>query len=176
MLEIDVTLEEGYDEENEKFVAIRSFTVRLEHSLVSLSKWESLWEEPFLGKKDKTQKQALSYVEMMILDDNLPPEIFHNLVENHLQEINDYITAKMSATTVPKTSGAPSQETHTSELIYYWMITLNIPVEFEHWHLNRLLMLIQVINYKNDPNQSKLSPKDRRALNRARRQQHNTKG
>jgi hypothetical protein len=175
MLEIDVVVKDGYDEENEKFVAAETFKVRLEHSLVSLSKWESLWEVPFLGKGEKTQKQTLSYIELMLLDE-IPPEVFRKLVERHLGEVNDYISAKQTATTVPTSKGPASRETYTAELIYYWMISLKIPVEFENWHLSRLLTLIRVINYKNDPKQSKMSAKDRRALNRARRDQNNTRG
>jgi hypothetical protein len=175
MLEIDVVMKDGYDETEEKFVAAETFKVRLEHSLVSLSKWESLWEVPFLGKEEKTQKQTLSYIEMMLLDE-IPPEVFRRLVERHIGEVNDYVSAKQTATTVPQSKGPANREAYTAELIYYWMIKLNIPVEFESWHLSRLLTLIRVINYKDDPKQSKMTSKDRRALNRARRDQHNTRG
>jgi hypothetical protein len=177
MLEIDVVLDEDYDEETESFVPKTSYRVSLEHSLVSLSKWESLWEVPFLGKETKTHQQTLSYIEMMILDDKVPPGVFQKLVERHLPAVNDYIGAKHTATTVPPgPSTARSQETITSELIYYWMISLNIPVQFENWHLGRLLTLIRVVNFKNDPKTTKMSQKDRRALNRARLSKHNTRG
>src|SRR5688500_5980524 len=152
MLEIQVTLEEGFDEKNSKFVASSSFTVRLEHSLFSVSKWESVWEEPFLGKKEKTRKQTVSYIEMMILDDNLPPGVFQKLIEHNLQEIMNYVTADNTATKVYTDPNSPqSREIITSELIYYWMISMNVPVEFQHWHLNRLITLIRVINLKNSP-------------------------
>lgn len=176
MLEIDVEIETGYDETTEKFVTVSSFKVQLEHSLVSLSKWESVWEEPFLGKKDKTQKQTLSYVEMMILNDDLPPEVFRNLLENHLEEVKDYIGAKMTATTIRNDPNAPqNREIVTSELIYFWMISMNIPVEFQHWHLNRLITLVSVINLKNSP-KKKMTAAERRNLNKSRLAQHNTRG
>jgi len=177
MLEIDVFMDEAYDERTKEFVRTNPVRVRLEHSLVTLSKWESLWEIPFLGKEEKTQEQLLSYLKIMIVDDDISPEVFQKLVENHVSEVSDYIAAKQTATTVPNVPGAVgNSETKTAELIYYWMITLNIPVEFQHWHLNKLLMLIRVINFKNDPKKTQMSLKDRRALNRARRQQLNTRG
>jgi hypothetical protein len=176
MLEIQVTLEEGYDEESSKFITSSSFTVCLEHSLSSVSKWESAWEEPFLGKKDKTQKQTVSYIEMMILNEDLPPGVFRKLIENHLEEIMNYVSADMTATKLHVDPNSPqSRETITSELIYYWMISMNIPVQFEHWHLNRLITLIRVINLKNSP-KKKMSPTERRNLNRQRLQQRGTSG
>jgi hypothetical protein len=176
MLEIDVVLGESYDEKIEKFVEPETFRVILEHSLVSVSKWESIWEEAFLGKKEKTQKQTISYLEMMILNDDLPPGVFHKLVQNHLEEIQTYITADMSATKLHNDPNAPQdREVKTSELIYYWMISMNIPVEFEHWHLNRLLTLIRVVTLKNSP-KKKMSPSERKNLNRSRLAQHATRG
>lgn len=176
MLEIDVVLDENYNEDTSEFVANRKVTVRLEHSLVSVSKWESVWEESFLGKKEKTTEQTLSYVKLMLLNDNLPPEIFQKLVDKHLDEVKTYVAAPMTATklyTDPNTP--PSRETITSELIYYWMISMNIPVEFERWHLNRLITLIRVINLKNTP-KKKMSLNERRELNRARLSKHTTRG
>lgn len=168
MLEINVATEESFDEERNVFVVTKSFRVGLEHSLVSASKWESLWKEAFLGKKEKTAPQTLSYVKFMILNDELPPGVFHKLIENHLQEVETYIADSMTATKLYSDPNAPqSRETITTELIYYWMISLNIPVEFQHWHLNRLITLIRTVNLKNAPKR-KMSAKERRDLNRAR--------
>jgi hypothetical protein len=176
MLEIDVTLEESYDEKVSKFVASNSFKVQLEHSLVSVSKWESFWEEPFLGKKEKTDNQSISYVKLMILNVHLPPGVFQRLVGEHLETIKNYVSAPMTATKLYNNpNAAQSREIVTSELIYYWMISMNIPVEFENWHLNRLLTLIRVINLKNAP-KKKMSAGDRRNLNRQRLSRHNTRG
>jgi hypothetical protein len=176
MLEIDVSLEESFDESSSKFVVTKSFRVKLEHSLVSASKWESVWKEAFLGKKDKTSPQTLSYVECMILNDELPPGVFLKLVTHHLDEIREYIADEMTATKIYTDPHAPAaREIVTTELIYYWMISLNVPVEFQHWHLNRLMTLIRTINVKNTP-QKKMTMKDRRDLNRARLSQHNTRG
>jgi hypothetical protein len=176
MLEIDVASNELYDEKTEKFIAWGSFKVKLEHSLISVSKWEGLWEQAFLGKKEKTSEQTLSYVKMMILDENVPPEVFNNLVNRHLEEVRNYINAPMTATKLPSSQNSQqSQETITTELIYYWMISLNIPVEFENWHLNRLITLIRVINLKNSP-KKKMSLSERRNLNRQRLSRNNTQG
>lgn len=176
MLEIRVGLEEGYDEESSKFVTTSSFTVRLEHSLSSVSKWESVWEEPFLGKKEKTQKQTISYIEMMILNEDLPPGVFPKLIEKHLEEVKDYVSAERTATKIWLDPNSPqSRETITSELIYYWMISMNIPVQFEHWHLNRLITLIRVINLKNSP-KKKMTAAERKNLNRQRLAKLRTRG
>lgn len=176
MLEIDVATEEAYDEERGKFVVQQSFRVRLEHSLVSASKWESLWKEAFLSKKDKTPQQTLSYVRFMILNDEMCPGVFQKLVTDHLPTIEEYIADSMTATKIYTDPNTPqSRETITTELIYYWMISLNIPVEFQHWHLNRLITLIRTVNVKNTPKR-KMSAKERRELNRARLAKHNTKG
>jgi hypothetical protein len=176
MLEIVVKLKEEYDEDTERFIVSDSFKVYLEHSLVSMSKWESVWEQPFLGKEEKTTDQTLSYVKMMILNDDLPPEILEKVLNNHLREIQAYILAPNTATRLPKRQNAiRSMETITSELIYYWMISLNVPVQFENWHINRLITLIEIINIKNSP-KKKMSVAERRALNNQRRAKYNTRG
>lgn len=176
MLELDVVMEEFFDETTSKFVTTDSIKVRLEHSLFSMSKWESFWEEAFLGKKDKTHEQTISYVRFMIIDNDLPSEVFEKLIESHLPTVNNYITAAMTATKLYNNPNTPqSREIVTSELIYYWMISLNVPVEFEHWHLNRLITLIRVINLKNSP-KKKMSNAERRNLNRQRLSSHNTRG
>lgn len=176
MLEIDVALAESYDEDSQRFGVSNSCRVRLEHSLVSASKWESVWKKPFLGKVDKTPQETLSYVKFMILNDDLPPGVFLELIKEHLEEIKDYIADPMTATTLYTDPQAPpSRETITTELIYYWMISMKIPVEFENWHLNRLITLIRTVNIKNSPKR-KMSAKDRRELNRARLAKYNTKG
>jgi len=176
MLEVTVYMGESYDEEAARFVGTDPVYVHLEHFLVSLSKWESVWEESFLKQNEKTHQQTVSYVAMMLLD-KISDDVFGKLVEKHIPEINEYITSKQTATTVPTDPSAPqNRETVTAELIYYWMIELGIPMECQHWHLNRLLMLIRVVNFKRDPKTKKMSTKDRRALNRARRQKLNTRG
>lgn len=176
MLEITVATEESWDEERAVFVVTKSFRVALEHSLVSASKWESLWKEAFLAKKDKTPQQTLSYVNFMILNDELPPGVFQKLVNDHLETIKDYIADPMTATKLYTDPNAPqSREIITTELIYYWMISLNIPVEFQHWHLNRLITLIRTVNIKNSPKR-KMSVRERRDLNRARLAKQNGKG
>jgi hypothetical protein len=175
MLEIDVPIEESFDETNNKIV-VTTFRVRLEHSLVSASKWESLWKVAFLGKKDKTAQQNLSYMKCMILNDDLPPGVFQKLVGGYFDQIKDYIADEMTATKLYTDPNAPqSRETVTTELIYYWMISLNIPVEFQYWHLNRLITLIRTVNLKNSPKR-KMSSKERRDLNRSRLAKHNTRG
>jgi hypothetical protein len=175
MLEIDVEREVSFDETTEKFV-VSKFRVTLEHSLVSMSKWESIWEEPFLGLKEKTSEQTISYVRMMILGDDPPPEVFQKLLKDHLSQINAHIAAKMTATRISESrNSSGSREIITSELIYYWMFSMSIPMECQFWHLNRLITLIRVFNAKNAP-KKKMSAAERRALNKQRLAKHKTRG
>lgn len=151
MLVLTVNTEEAYDEEKEEFVALESVVLRLEHSLVSLSKWEAIWEKPFLSSDEKTDEETFSYIETMCLDE-MPSGTLDKLTNEHLEAINNYINAKMTATWFNETpKNTRSAEVITAELVYYWMIALGVPFECQHWHLNRLLTLIQVCNVKNSP-------------------------
>lgn len=180
MLVIIVHGEEQFDESSGEFVNGDFVKLELEHSLVSLSKWESLHEKPFLGQGEKTTEEVLSYVKMMILGEEPPPEIFSRINNDNFAAINTYINEKMTATwfTEPKSTQG-SHEVVTAELIYYWMIAFNIPFECQHWHLNKLLTLIKVCNIKNAPkdkmNRSEMVAQ-RRLLNDQRRAQFGTSG
>ena len=179
MLVIEVPLNEGWDEKNRKFVVTESFTLEMEHSLATLSKWESFFEKPFLNGEDKTRDETLWYIRSMITTPNVPPEVFFKLSAENFEEINKYIDAKMTATTFREATETKNTEIITAEIIYYWMIALNIWLECEHWHLNRLLALIKVCNLKNSP--PKKRPRDemiaeRKALNDARRAKYGSKG
>lgn len=176
MLELDVVLQESFDETTNRFVKTETVRVELEHSLVALSKWESVFEKPFLGPNEKTPEETIAYVEMMIVRPKLSPEAFQKLLTKHLEEIKRYVAGKNTGTTLPKLPNKPApNETISSELIYYWMDSLNIRTEAERWHLNRLFTLIQVHAVKNAPKQ-KMSPEERRALNLRRRAQNNSRG
>lgn len=152
MLTITLHSTELWDEATESFQKDPNGDVvlELEHSLVSLSKWESKFEKAFLGKQEKTSEEVLGYVEAMIISQDYPPDVFEKLTQSHIAQINAYIDSKQSATTfgdMPKQRGR--NETITSELIYYWMVAFNIPFECQTWHLNRLFSLVRICNMKN---------------------------
>jgi len=180
MLQITIPAVELWDERKQEFVTTKEQTLQLEHSLVSLSKWESKWCKPFLTKQEKTFEETLDYIKCMTITQNVDPEVYNHLTNENIEEINKYIEAPMTATYFSDDKTAKSsREQITAELIYYWMIALNIPFECQKWHLNRLLTLIKVCNIKNQP-PKKRSRKEimsrNAALNAARRKQLNTKG
>ena len=176
---ITIPSAELWDSKNEKFVYTKEQTIVLEHSLVSLSKWESKWHKPFLGKEKKSAEETLDYIRCMTLTQNVDPGVYRYLTNKNIEEINDYIDDVMTATWFGDDKNAkPSNKTITSELLYYWMISLNIPFECQKWHLNRLITLIKVCNEENKP-KKKISKKEaysrNSALNAARRAKLNSK-
>lgn len=179
MLKITIPAIELYDERTETFSSSKEQTINLEHSLLSLSKWESKWCTPFLSKDDKTIDESIDYIRCMTITSNVDPEIYNNITIDNIRQVKEYIDAPMTATTFPKDDKTPNREIMTAELIYYWMVALAIPFSCEKWHLNRLLTLINVCNVKNQP-PKKMNKKEvmRRnaAINAARKQQMNTSG
>jgi hypothetical protein len=180
MLQITIPAIEQWDEQKQEFIQTKGQTLRLEHSLVSLSKWESKWNKAFLSKSEKTQEEVLDYIKCMTVTPNVDPEIYNGLTAEHIEQINKYIEAPMTATCFSEDkSNKNNREIVTAELIYYWMIALNIPFECQKWHLNRLLTLVRVCNIKNSPPKKmgkRATVNHYAQLNAARRQQHNTRG
>lgn len=181
MLTINVPLTaEGWDDDKQEFLEPSVKTLELEHSLVSLSKWESKWKKPFYSKKELSAEETLDYIKCMTLTNNVSSDVYDHLTRENIKDVMDYIADSMTATTFGREEkGQGNKETITSELIYYWMIASNIPFECETWHLNRLITLIRVCSVKNTP-PKKRSARDimsrNAALNAARRKQMNTKG
>lgn len=172
--------QELWDEKNEVFIHIndKDVVLRLEHSLISISKWEAKYHVPFLSS-NKTDAQILDYIKCMALND-VDEDVYSRLTPENIRAINAYIADPMTATTVhDNATNKRSNEIVTSELIYYWMIAYGIPVEFEKWHINRLIMLIRVCSAKNSTDQ-KMTKNEilsrNRALNAARRAKLHTKG
>jgi hypothetical protein len=170
MLRIAIPISpEGWDEEKEEFIEPQTVTLELEHSLASISKWESKWHIPFFSKTEKTAEETLDYIKCMMLTPNVDPDIYKYFSNSNIEEINAYIDDSMTATTFPKEDEKDKQskkETVTAELVYYWMFSLGIPLEFENRHINTLLTLIRVFNVKNAADK-KLSPKEAAARNKA---------
>lgn len=179
MLRLVVVTSENFDEATSTIVPADSFVMELEHSLVSLSKWESRWEIPFIDTEDKTDEQVLDYIRCMFLGEEFPEKALEFLTKEQYEQIRAHIDAKMTATTFRESKNQSNGEMVTAELIYYWMIALTIPFECENWHLNRLLTLVRVCNIKNTPPDKKSrreSNAERKALNAQRRAQFGTRG
>ena len=180
MLTITIPGMEYWDEVNEQFITSKAQTLQLEHSLVSLSKWESKWHKSFIHTKEKTDEEVLDYIRCMTTTQNVDPEVYNRLTRKNIDEINQYIDNPMTATTFSEDkNGKRNKEIITAEVIYYWMVSLNIPPEYQKWHLNRLITLIRVCNVKNTPSKKRSMREimaQNRALNEARKKQLNSKG
>ena len=181
MLTIKVPISpEGWDDKKQEFIEPEYQTLQLEHSLVSLSKWESKWCKPFLSSI-KSDEEMLDYIKCMTVTKNMDPNIYNYLTTSNVIEIKDYIDAPMTAMKFPNNrSSKLSRDIITSDIIYYWMITLNIPIdECQKWHLNRLIALIRVCDIKNSPPKKKSQREimeEYARINAERRKQLNTKG
>ena len=182
MIRILLPEKELYDEVNNKFVYLPSRELILEHSLVSISKWESKWHKSFLNTDDKSFDEVMDYIKCMCVEELEDENDLYRLSEENVSDINAYIQDSMTATTFSDFSdnkNIKSREIITSEIIYYWMIANNIPFECQYWHLNKLLTLIKVCSIKNSP-EKKMSTSEilsrNKALNAARRKKMNSKG
>ena len=159
MLRIDIPAGETFNNETNEFIECKGCSIALEHSLVSISKWESKWHKPFLTKEQKTSEEMLDYIKCMTLTQNVDPNVYLVLSKDNIEKIQAYMDDPMSATWFSEHSANKNGEVVTSELIYYWMISLQIPIEFQKWHLNRLMTLIRVCDVKNQPTK-KMKPND----------------
>ena len=180
MLQIVIPALEYWDEEKERFVSEKEQVLQLEHSLISLSKWESKWCKSFLSTKELSREENMDYIRCMTITKNVSPDTYRRLTNQHIEQINEYIKAPMTATTFREGRGAKGRKRIiTAELIYYWMVAFNIPVEFQKWYLNRLLTLIRVCEIENSPKKKQSANdilRENAALNAARKAQLKTKG
>ncbi len=180
MLQITIPAIELWDERTQRFVESKEQKLQLEHSLVSLSKWESKWCKAFLGKAEKTDEEVRDYIRCMTITQNVDPNIYNYLTRDNFKKVNDYIQLPMTATTFnEKIQGRGRNQIVTAEVIYSWMFALQIPIDCQKWHLNKLLTQIRTCNIMNQPSK-KMNKKDvisqNAALNAARRQRLNSKG
>lgn len=176
MLQITIPAFSYFDEIREEFIDVKKdTTLQLEHSLKSIAKWEAKWKKPFIGNSrtpPKSREELIDYIRCMTLTQNVDPVVYVGITNSILQAVTEYIEDPMTATWFSEDSKKkPNSEIITAEIVYYWMISLNIPLECEKWHLNRLITLIRVCSIKNQP-PKKMNPKQalskRRALNAAR--------
>lgn len=168
MLVINVSSVDLFDEAKQEFIQTPIATLTLEHSLVSISKWESKYEKPFLGDSEKTPEETLDYIRCMSAEP-IPDDVLARITRVESDLINQYISSAQTATTfkeLPGQAGKRSSEYVTAELVYYWMVALNIPFECQYWHFNRLMTLIKVTNLKNQP-PKKMSRREAMNQNRA---------
>lgn len=180
MLQIDVPEMEYFDDSTQEFFYRKKQTLFLEHSLISISKWESMYKKPFLDSSSKTTQETIDYIKCMTLNSNVDPIVYNGITDVMIREIEAYIEDPMTATRIMELGSKAKNRRQiiTSELIYYWMIEFNIPFECQKWHLNRLMMLIRVCNEKRNPKKmtSREMAKTNTALNAARRTMHNSRG
>ena len=161
-------------------MTVKPTVLTLEHSLLSISKWEAKWHKPYLAKNEKTNEESLDYVRCMCLSKDVDQEVLHALTKRNIMDISEYIFDPMTATTIKRMNQHSSREVMTNELIYFWMTNFQIPFDpCEKWHLNRLMTLIEIASIKNQP--SKKMPKrewanQRAALNAQRKARYNTRG
>ena len=179
MLTITIPSYELFNDVTQEFISEHERVIQLEHSLLSISEWESRWNKPFLSNMEKTSNEIIDYVRCMTLTEGVPETAYLYIDNEQYKLINDYIAAPMTATTISEPPGKVSREIMTSELLYYYMIAANIPFECERWHLNRLLTLIRICSIKSQPEKKRPINevmKSNAALNAARKKQFNTKG
>jgi len=181
MLTIIVPSVEYYDEIKEEFVPVtKEQTLKLEHSLLSLYEWESKWNKAWYSRQEKTVDETTDYIRCMTLNQDVDPKVYDNLSTDNINQVKKYLEAPLTAIHFPKDKlGGSNNETITNELIYYWMVALNIPFTCEKWHLNHLFNLVRVCNLKAKPpkkGNQRDSMSRNAALNAARRKQYNTKG
>lgn len=171
-----------WDEYHQRFISVKETDLVLEHSLVSIKKWEAKWHKPFLKENYKpNDAEMLDYIRCMTLNQNVDPNAYYALTSENISDIKNYIENPMTATTITTHGNKKrDKETMTAEVIYYYMFANGIPKECEKWHLNNLLMLLQVFGVKNDPKQEKMNKRDTAAyyaaLNKARRAKSHSKG
>ena len=179
MLELVIEDSEWFDESTMEFYPVKGCVLRLEHSLVSISKWESKWKVPFLSKTPKTYEQTLDYIKCMTITQNVKPETYLGITNEHIRQVNEYIDDEKTATTFTNNGQAPNRQVVTSELVYFWMAQFNIPMECQKWHFSRLITLIRIASIKNSP-EKKMSRHailaQNRSLNAARRKALKSKG
>lgn len=182
MLTIIVPRTESYDPVTNTFYTSPEQKLTLEHSLMSIAKWEAKWQKPFLSrdKNDKkTVEESRDYIRCMTITQNVDPMVYYALTEDNYREILEYMENPMTATWFQNDNKPPSREILTAEVIYYYMVALQIPFSCEKWHFNRLMTLIRVCNEKNKP-PKKMSKRaimsKNQALNAARRQKLNSMG
>lgn len=149
MLEITIFGDELFDNDTQTFSRVGDIKVVFEHSLASVSKWESRFEKPFLAPGEKTSEEVLGYIQAMIITPDLPPDVLSRLSQENVNQINEYVESKQTATTFAPSTAKGRTEVITSELIYFWMISMQVPMEAQHWHLNRLFSLLRICGNKN---------------------------
>lgn len=179
MLVLEISGTEFYDEEKEEFVQMKPVELRLEHSLVSISKWESKWKVPFLSTKRMSLEQTRDYIKCMTINQNVDPLVYSTINAEQMAKINEYISDERTATTFSNNGGPPNRQVVTSELIYFWMAQYNIPMECQKWHFSRLMTLIRIASIKNAPEKKMTRDailSQNKSLNAARRKAMRSKG
>lgn len=182
MLELVIQGDEGFNEATGEFEYTKNVSLQMEHSLISIAKWEAKHHKAYLSRKrDKTYEEMIDYFRCMTINKNVDPSVYYRISKEQMVEIEHYINDPMTATYMPQDDDSPGgvSDTITAELIYYWMISYNIPPDYRRWHINQLMALINVCSRKNSPPKKRSTEAIQRRnarLNAERRARLNSKG
>lgn len=174
--------QEGWDSEKEEFINIKGCTIRMKHSLLSISKWEMKWKKPFLKPGyQMTEEETVDYYKCMTITQNVDPGVYEFISPLDKRRIADYISTPLSAYSPVNKKGGGSKKPIVSERLYFWMTAYNIPSSYEKWHLSRLINLLEIAAEENSPDKSKKMPtgeiyRQNHELNQMRRKAMHTRG
>ena len=178
MLQLKLPKIRLFKEATEEYVYYEPLTVKLEHSLISIQRWESKWHKSFLSAESLTQEELFDYIRCMSLNPDIDPTFVSRLTPDDFNKIREYMNEPMTATVIHRSKprgGRPP--IITAELIYYWMTAYNIPFECSKWHIKQLLTLVEVCSVKSNPGgKTRGTAAERAAMNKARRAKTGSKG
>lgn len=158
MLELHISETELWDPVSEKFLLVKEQSLPLEHSLLSISKWEEKWHKPMplINNERLSGDEFLDYVRCMTISRNPDPLVYRCITAREVEAIMAYINDPHTATWFGnEKSGGNDKRPLTTELIYHLMFAFGVSKECEKWHLNRLMTQLRVEYEESKPSKKK---------------------